>query len=79
MNENIINSLEQYVKDINPQYAILLLSGAWGCGKTYFVEKWIDQYKTSNISKSKKQESEINLRPVKVSLFGLLTNKELYI
>ena len=76
MNENIINSLEQYVKDVNPQYAILL-SGAWGCGKTHFVEKWIDQYKTSNISKSKKQESEINLRPVKVSLFGLRTNKEL--
>lgn len=78
MNENIVNSLKQYINDINPQYAILL-SGAWGCGKTHFVEKWIDQYKTSNISKSKKQESEINLRPVKVSLFGLRTNKELYI
>lgn len=29
MNENIINSLEQYVKDVNPQYAISL-SGSWG-------------------------------------------------
>ena len=48
MNENIVNSLEQYVEDVNPQYAILL-SGSWGCGKTHFIEAWIKQYNTSHI------------------------------
>lgn len=82
MNENIINSLEQYVKDVNPQYAILL-SGSWGCGKTHFIEAWIKQYNTSHInpesSKSAfgKKKSPIILKPIKVSLFGLQTNAEL--
>lgn len=82
MNENIVNSLEQYVKDVNPQYAILL-SGSWGCGKTHFIEAWMDQYNQShNIPTSKKhifrkQKAEIVIRPIKVSLFGLQTNTEL--
>lgn len=82
MNENIINSLEQYVKDVNPQYAILL-SGSWGCGKTHFIEAWIEQYDaTHNITQAKKftfkkQKSPIILRPIKVSLFGLHSNTEL--
>lgn len=82
MNENIINSLEQYVKDVNPQYAILL-SGSWGCGKTHFIEAWIEQYNaTHNITQAKrftfkKQKSPIILRPTKVSLFGLHSNTEL--
>ena len=82
MNENIINSLEQYVKDVNPQYAILL-SGSWGCGKTHFIEAWIKQYNQSHkIPTSKKhifrkQKAEIVLKPIKVSLFGLQTNAEL--
>lgn len=82
MNENIINSLEQYVKDVNPQYAILL-SGSWGCGKTHFIETWIEQYNaTHNITQAKKftfkkQKSPIILRPIKVSLFGLHSNTEL--
>ena len=82
MNENIVNSLEQYVKDVNPQYAILL-SGSWGCGKTHFIEAWIEQYNaTLNITQAKKftfkkQKSPIILRPIKVSLFGLHSNTEL--
>lgn len=82
MNENIINSLEQYVKDINPQYAILL-SGSWGCGKTHFIEAWIKQYNTSHIITEsskftfRKNKSSIILKPIKVSLFGLQTNAEL--
>jgi hypothetical protein len=82
MNENIINSLEQYVKDVNPQYAILL-SGSWGCGKTHFIEAWIKQYNTSHIITEsskftfRKKKSSIVLKPIKVSLFGLQTNAEL--
>lgn len=82
MNEAIKNSLEQYIKDINPQYAIML-SGTWGCGKTHFIEGWIEQYnKTHNDQETKKfrfrkQKSQIVLKPVKVSLFGLHTNPEL--
>lgn len=82
MNENIVNSLEQYVKDVNPQYAILL-SGSWGCGKTHFIEAWIKQYNTSHIITEsskftfRKKKSSIILKPIKVSLFGLQTNAEL--
>lgn len=28
----------------DPQYAVLL-KGKWGCGKTHFINHWIDAYK----------------------------------
>jgi DNA polymerase III delta prime subunit len=81
MNENIVNTLEQYVKDVNPQYAILL-SGSWGCGKTYFIDAWIEKYNEQKKNKeiteksSKSQKPIIDLKPIKVSLFGLQTKLE---
>ena len=69
MNGNIVNILEQYVKDFNPQYAILL-SGSWGCGKTYFIDAWCAKYIESVSNIINKNEGEKFISPIKVSLFG---------
>ena len=77
MNENIINSLEQYVKDVNPQYAILL-SGSWGCGKTHFIEAWCAKY-IDELSKGVRGDKEEKyIEPIRVSLFGTSSISDVY-
>jgi len=64
MNEHIKNYCEEYIEnESSPQFA-LLLKGAWGCGKTYFIQKTIEKYtdKTKNI-----KQKEI----MYLSLFGV--------
>lgn len=61
MNENICNFLNSYIEDSDPRYGVLL-DGAWGCGKTYFVQSWV-----KGLAKKKKSV----LKPIEVSLFGL--------
>lgn len=61
MNENICNFLNSYIEDSDPRYGVLL-DGAWGCGKTFFVQSWI-----KGLAKKKKSV----LKPIEVSLFGL--------
>ena len=34
MNENIKKFLDDYMKNADPQYAVML-TGRWGCGKTF--------------------------------------------
>ena len=41
MNKNIENFLNEYMKTPDPQYAVFL-KGDWGCGKTFFVNNWLD-------------------------------------
>lgn len=38
MNENIAKFLDAYMKNADPQYAVML-TGRWGCGKTFFVNR----------------------------------------
>lgn len=53
----------------DPQYAVLL-KGKWGCGKTHFINHWIDTYQ--------KQDAEDKvLEPVYVSLYGLSETKQI--
>ena len=47
MNENVINFLNEYAKLPSPQYAVLL-RGKWGCGKTYFVKHWLEEFDKSD-------------------------------
>lgn len=69
MNENIVNFLNGYMLNPDPQYAVLL-KGKWGCGKTHFINHWIDTYQ--------KQEAEDKvLEPVYVSLYGLSETKQI--
>lgn len=62
MNELISKYLSDYLHNPDPQYAVML-KGEWGCGKSFFVNKWIKEYKPAGKKKS--------LKPIYVSLYGL--------
>lgn len=64
MNKNIINFLNEYVEIPNPQYAIML-RGAWGCGKTFFIHQWMKQLNNN------KDADKLEWQPIYVSLYGL--------
>lgn len=69
MNENIVNFLNGYMMNPDPQYAVLL-QGKWGCGKTHFINHWIDAYKGN-------PTTEQVLEPIYVSLYGLSDTKQI--
>lgn len=69
MNKNIENLLNEYMINPDPQYAVFL-KGNWGCGKTFFVNNWLNSYK-------KKIPEEQILKPVMVSLYGLSEIKQI--
>lgn len=69
MNENIVNFLNGYMMNPDPQYAVLL-KGKWGCGKTHFINHWIDAYK-GNPTTAQVLES------IYVSLYGLSDTKQI--
>lgn len=69
MNENIVNFLNGYMMNPDPQYAVLL-KGKWGCGKTHFINHWIDTYQ-------KQDAQDKVLEPVYVSLYGLSETKQI--
>ena len=64
MNEHIAQYLFQYLENPDPQYAVML-KGKWGCGKSYFIQEWIKQYK------KKQKDGEVEIEPIYVSLYGL--------
>lgn len=57
-NGHVTQNLDLYLKRSEPDYAILL-RGKWGCGKTHFINQYIEH------------RSGKGLTLVKVSLFGL--------
>lgn len=69
MNDIIENFLNGYMMNPDPQYAILL-KGKWGCGKTHFINHWIDAYQ-------KHDAEDKVLEPVYVSLYGLSETKQI--
>ena len=69
MNENIVNFLNGYMMNPNPQYAVLL-KGKWGCGKTHFINHWIGACQ-------KQDAVDKVLEPVYVSLYGLSETKQI--
>ena len=69
MNEDIVNFLNGYMMNPDPQYAVLL-KGKWGCGKTHFINHWIDTYQ-------KQEAKDKVLEPVYVSLYGLSETKQI--
>ena len=66
MNENIAKFLDDYMRNPDPQYAVML-TGRWGCGKTFFVNQWL---KTLEVSDEDREEV-IYLKPIYVSVYGL--------
>lgn len=39
MNSLILDFLDSYAGNPNPQYAVML-KGKWGCGKTHLIKQW---------------------------------------
>lgn len=68
MNNQIFDFLNEYANLPSPQYAVLL-RGKWGCGKTYFVKHWLEEFDKSD--KLPANENSIELKPIYVSLFGM--------
>lgn len=66
MNENIKKFLDGYMKNADPQYAVML-TGHWGCGKTFFINHWLKDLKAVENDR----EEIIYLKPIYVSLYGL--------
>lgn len=59
-NQNSLNSvLDRYLKDDTYSYAIMI-DGVWGCGKTFFIKKYINE---SVVAKNRKC--------IYISLYGL--------
>lgn len=44
MNETISQYLVKYMVNPDPRYAVMI-KGKWGCGKSFFIQNWIKQYK----------------------------------
>lgn len=70
MNENISQFLSAYITNPDPQYAVML-KGKWGCGKTFFVRKWVKEHKKEF------NQGELPLEPIYVSLYGLKTTEQI--
>ena len=70
-NQHIITSLNAYIKNPAPRYA-LMIKGKWGCGKTYLVNEWI-----KDTFKSPEANTDVVLEPIKVSLYGLTDTEQI--
>lgn len=47
MNKLILQFLNDYIQNTDPQYAVML-KGKWGCGKTYFIKQWLKTFEHKN-------------------------------
>lgn len=70
-NDYIKNSLKAYIDAPDPRYA-LMLKGMWGCGKTYLVNKWIE-----DVFKNEERKEDIVLEPIWVTLYGMTSTDEI--
>ena len=66
-NQHIEQYLAEYLQIEKPGFAVLI-KGAWGSGKTYFVKNFIDRHFTTKDS---------GLKPVFISLFGVSSKEEI--
>lgn len=64
MNEIISEYIFKYAEHPDPRYAVML-KGKWGCGKSFFVDKWVKQFT------EKYKNGEQTLQPLYISLYGL--------
>lgn len=64
MNDNIAKFLDDYMKNADPLYAVML-TGRWGCGKTFFVNKWLKILEMVDNDR----EEVIYLKPIYVSVY----------
>lgn len=66
MNKHIEENLKHYITLENPEYAVLL-SGKWGSGKTYFIDRFVEDFLEQYTTGKKENKTKF----IKISLFGL--------
>ena len=70
MNDNISQYLFTYLNNPDPRYAVML-KGKWGCGKSFFIQNWIELYK------ERINDGDAVLEPIYVSLYGLSSTSQI--
>lgn len=71
-NQTTKEYLDYFVTSQNPNFAVML-KGKWGAGKTYFIRGIIEGWENKQVI----SESEINLRPIYISLNGISKKNEI--
>ena len=71
-NAQLTAYLNEYIKMSRPQFAVMI-TGKWGCGKTYYIDGLIKQWEKAKV---KTDKESIQLKPVYVSVYGLHTISE---
>lgn len=65
MNTLILDFLNSYADNTNPQYAVML-KGKWGCGKTHLIKQWKKRF-----DETADTDGEITLKPIYISTYGM--------
>ncbi|ACS81536.1 KAP P-loop domain-containing protein [Maridesulfovibrio salexigens] len=65
-NQHIKEYLDYYIQSKNPEHAVMI-NGAWGSGKTWFIKDYVDNY----------EQPEDEIKFVHVSLYGLKTTEDI--
>ena len=65
MNTLILDFLNSYADNTNPQYAVML-KGKWGCGKTHLIKQWKKRF-----DETADTDEEITLKPIYISTYGM--------
>ena len=66
MNKHVSEFLDYYVNQPDPRYSVML-TGEWGCGKTHFIKRWIEEL----VEKTQYDKASTLTKPIYISLFGL--------
>ena len=69
--EHIFQALTGYIENPDPRYA-LMLKGKWGCGKTWLVNKWIEE-----TFENVESREDVVLDPIRVTLYGMTNTDEI--
>lgn len=70
--EYITEYLHSYINTYNPQYAVML-KGKWGCGKTYYIKKLINEW-GKNVQET---NDKVSMKPIYVSLNGISSQAQI--
>ena len=80
MEDELTKQIIEYLNEDDVDYAILI-NGEWGSGKTYYINKLIEQYNKKEKENKKDNESNENnkdkYRFIYISLFGLKTTEQI--
>lgn len=66
-NRHITQYLDEYINMRNPRFAVMI-TGKWGCGKTYYIHKRLEEWNKITI---KADKETIQLKPIYISVNGL--------